>query len=95
MVQKYTNKSSGLADWMKENIPERLTVFSFPKKHRRRWRSTNGLERLNREILYRTQVAVPFPNTASCLRQTALAMEISVEWQTGHVSTRLDDDDYC
>ena len=60
--------SSDLADWMEENIPEGLTVFSFPEKHRRRLRTTNGLERLNREIRRRTRVAVLFPNTASCLR---------------------------
>ena len=77
---------------MEENIPEGLTVFSFPEKHRRRLRTTNGLERLNREIRRRTRVAVLFPNTASCLRLvTAIVMEISEEWQTGRIYLRLDD----
>ncbi|MFM0515166.1 transposase [Paraburkholderia sp. RL17-373-BIF-A] len=30
-------------------------------------RTTNGLERINREIKRRTRVALIFPNTASCL----------------------------
>jgi putative transposase len=93
VVQKYAKTASDLAVWMEENIPEGLTVFSFPEKHRRRLRTTNGLERLNREIRRRTRVAVLFPNTASCLRLvTAMIMEISEEWQTGRVYIRLDDD---
>jgi putative transposase len=92
-VKKYAETSSGLADWMEENIPEGLTVFSFPEKHRLRLRTTNGLERLNREIRRRTRVAVLFPNTASCLRLvTAIIMEISEEWQTGRIYIRLDND---
>jgi len=93
VLQKYAKIAPDLADWMEENIPEGLTVFSFPEKHRRRLRTTNGLERLNREIRRRTRVAVLFPNTASCLRLvTAIIMEISEEWQTGRIYIRLDDD---
>ena len=93
VVQKYAKTASDLADWMEENIPEGLTVFSFPEKHRRRLRTTNGLERLNREIRRRTRVAVLFPNTASCLRLvTAIIMEMSEEWQTGRIYIRLDND---
>ena len=47
-------------------------------------RTTNGLERLSREIRRRTRVASLFPNEASCLRLvTAVVMEISEDWQTG------------
>ena len=93
VVQKYAKTAPDLANWMEENIPEGLTVFSFPEKHRRRLRTTNGLERLNREIRRRTRVAVLFPNTASCLRLvTAIIMEISEEWQTGYIYIRLDED---
>ncbi len=67
-VQKYASTASALADWMVENIPEGLTVFAFPEKHQRRLRTTNGLERLNREIRHHTRAAVLFPNPASYLR---------------------------
>ncbi len=44
------------------------------------------LERLNKELLRRTRVATLFPNTESCLRLvTAVAMEISDEWQAGKI----------
>ena len=83
-VAKYAQDAPRLADWMEENLPEGLTVFAFPEKHRRLIRTTNGLERLNREIRRRTRVATLFPNEASCLRLvTAVVMEISEDWQTG------------
>ena len=45
---------------------------------------TNGVERVNREIKRRTQVATIFPNEASCLRLvSALLMEINDDWQAG------------
>ena len=92
-VQKYAKSAPALADWMEENIPEGLTIFAFPEKQRRRLRTTNGLERLNREVRRRTRVAVLFPNPASCLRLvTAILMEISEEWQTGRTYIRLVDD---
>jgi transposase-like protein len=83
-VTKYAQDAPRLATWMEENLPEGLTVFAFPQKHRRLIRTTNGLERLNREIRRRTRVASLFPNEASCLRlATAVVMEISEDWQTG------------
>ena len=56
----------------------------LPESHRRRIRTTNGLERLNQEIKRRTRVVRIFPNRESCLRLvTALAVEHSEEWITG------------
>jgi transposase-like protein len=88
-VQKYTRLASKLAVWMENNLPQGLTVFTFPASQRRLLRTTNGLERLNREICRRSRVAALFPNEASCLRLvTAILMEISEEWQTGRVYLR-------
>jgi transposase-like protein len=93
LVEKYQQRAARLAAWMEENIPEGLTVFSFPAAHQRRLRTSNGLERLTREIRRRSRVAALFPNEASCLRlMTAVLMEISEEWQTGRVYLRLDTD---
>ena len=90
-VKKYSPKASTLADWMEMNIPEGLTIFAFPSEHHRRIRTTNSLERLNREIRRRSRVAMLFPNEASCLRLvTAVVMEISDDWQTGRTYIRLD-----
>lgn len=49
-VQKYAQSASRLADWMETNLPEGLTVFAFPEAHRRKLRTNNTQERLNREI---------------------------------------------
>jgi len=70
--------------WLDENLEEGLTVFSFPASHWRRIRTTNGLERLNREIARRTRVATLFPNKESCLRLvTAIVGEIHEDWMAG------------
>lgn len=91
-VAKYAPQASALADWLEENIPQGLTIFAFPSEHQRRLRTTNSLERLNREIRRRSRVAMLFPNEASCLRLvTAVVMEISDEWQTDRVYIRLDE----
>lgn len=68
---------------MEENVPEGLAVFALPASHRRRLRTTNVLERLNRELKRRTRVATLFPNEASLLRLvTGVLIEISDEWET-------------
>ncbi len=83
-VQKYETTAPRLAAWLEESLPEGLAVFAFPEPHRRLLRTTNGVERVNREVKRRTQVASIFPNGASCLRLvSALLMEISDDWQAG------------
>jgi transposase-like protein len=86
IIQKYAKTASKLAAWIERNIPEGLTVFSFPDAHQRKLRTTNGLERLNREIRRRTRVVGIFPNEASCLRLTsAILMEFHDEWQVDRI----------
>ena len=80
----YEQPASRLADWLEKNVLQGLTVFAFPSAHRRRIRTTNGLERISREIRRRTRVVSIFPNEASSLRLiSAILMEINEEWQTG------------
>ncbi len=81
-IQKYEAAAPRLSAWLEENLPEGLTVFAFPEPHRRLLRTTNGVERVNREVRRRTRVASIFPNEASCLRlASAVLMEISDDWQ--------------
>jgi putative transposase len=73
-----------VAEHVEEHIEECLSCLSFPERHRRRIRTTNGQERLNQEIKRRTRVVRIFPNPEACLRLvTALAVEQSEEWVTG------------
>jgi putative transposase len=84
VVHKYEESAPKLAAWLEENVPESLTVFRLPASHRQRLRTTNMLERLNRELKRRTRVATLFPNEDSLLRLvTAILVEISEEWETG------------
>jgi transposase-like protein len=80
-IKTYEKSAPKLAAWLLENLPEGLTVFAYPKPHRRRIRTSNIVERVNQEIRRRTKVARLFPNEASCLRLvTAVVMEISEDW---------------
>lgn len=84
MVKRYAEGAPKLAAWIEENVAEGLTVFLLPEAHRRLLRTTNGLERVNKEVKRRTRVATLFPSEASCLRLvSAVLMEISDDWQTG------------
>lgn len=83
-AEKYAQAAPKLAAWMEESLPEGLAVFSFPEPHRRLLRTTNGLERVNKEVKRRTRVAGLFPSESSCLRlASAVLMEISDDWQSG------------
>jgi transposase-like protein len=83
IVKKYADSAPRLAAWLEENVPEALTVLGLPAAHRRKLRTTNSLERINKEIKRRTRVATLFPNEQSALRLvTAVLMEISEDWET-------------
>lgn len=86
MVIKYQTRLPKFADWLQVNVPESLTVFALPACLRRRLRTNNLMERLNREIKRRISVAGLFPHEASLLRLvSAILMEISEDWETGNV----------
>jgi transposase-like protein len=83
-TEKYRKRAPEFAKWLEENIEEGLTIYEFPKEHWKKIRTSNGIERLNREIKRRTRVAVLFPNKASALRLvTGVIIEIHEEWVTG------------
>jgi transposase-like protein len=81
--QKYSEKAGRLAVWLEDNIPDGLTVFALPERHQRRLRTTNMVERQNREIKRRTRVSGLFPNEALLLRLvSAILMEVSEDWES-------------
>ena len=64
-----------------EAEPDLLAFHSFPAAHRSKLRSTNPLERVNREIGRRTDVVGVFPNDAALLRLAgSLLIEQNDEW---------------
>jgi len=85
-IERWQTEAPKLAQWAETNLPEGFAVFDYPPGHRTRLRTTNGLERINRELKRRTRVASIFPNAASCLRLvSALLAECDEDWMTGKI----------
>lgn len=86
MAQRWSEQAPDLSNWLETSVPEAMTVFTLSPFLRRRLRTTNSQERLNRDIRRRTRVAGLFPNDASLLRLvTAILSEIDDEWTTGRI----------
>jgi putative transposase len=90
VVIKYQSSAPKLAAWIEANAPEALTVFCRPESQRKKLRTTNSLERLNREIKRRTRVATLFPNEKSLERLvSALLSEITDDWESENLFLSL------
>ena len=75
---------AAVADLLADAEPDLLAHFAFPETHRSKIRSTNPLERLNKEIKRRSVVVGIFPNRASVLRLVGMILaEQDDEWQDG------------
>jgi putative transposase len=69
---------------MLEEAEDILAFYAFPSEHWPKLRSTNPLERFNREIGRRTDVVGIFPDDASLIRLVSmLAIEANDEWLVG------------
>ena len=84
-IAQYKDKAPALIAWVEITIDECLNVFSLPESFRVKLRTSNSLEKLNREIARRTKIASIFPNEKSCLRLIgAVLVEIHEDWITRH-----------
>jgi transposase-like protein len=73
-----------VARLLEEAEPDILAFYTCPAEHWRKLRSTNPLERFNREIGRRTDVVGIFPDDASLVRLVSmLAIEANDEWLVG------------
>jgi transposase-like protein len=62
-------------------VKDALTYLDFPSEHHLRIRTTNGLERLFKEIKRRTRVIGVFPNeTSLVVLTTTVAVRVTEEW---------------
>lgn len=85
-------KKPKLADWIEGGIGDCLTVFNFPDGHRTRLKTTNMLERLNKEIKRRTSVIEIFPSEQSAERIIgALLIDQDERWQVGRTYLNMDE----
>jgi transposase-like protein len=84
LIDDLSHRYPQVADLLERDGEDAITCLNFPLEHRRRIRTTNGLERFNQEIKRRTNVIRIFPNRDSAVRLIgALCMEQSEEWITG------------
>jgi transposase-like protein len=73
-----------IAAMLQEAEDDVLAFYAFPAEHWSKLRSTNPLERFNREIGRRTDVVGIFPDDASVVRLVSmLAIEANDEWLVG------------
>ena len=73
-----------IAKLLEDAEEDLLGFYAFPTDHRSKLRSTNPLERFNREIGRRTDVVGIFPNDRSLIRLAAsVVIEQNDEWLVG------------
>src|SRR5690606_30417820 len=91
IVSEYAEKAPRAVSCLEAGFDDAMAVMALPEHYRRRLRSTNGLERLNREVRRRERVIGIFPYTDSALRLLgAMLMEQDEEWSTGRLYFRMD-----
>ena len=78
---KYEEKASALSEWMETALPQGFSVFDLERSCWTKLRTTNMVERQNREIYRRTRIVSIFPNEDSLLRlASAILMELDETW---------------
>ena len=95
LVEEYRPRHPKFADWLEHNAPEGLAVFSLPEAHRRKMRTTNGIERaVQQELKRRTRKIRVFPDVDSLMRVAAgLLVEVDEEWLTGKAYVKWERED--
>jgi putative transposase len=83
----YTTAAKCLAD----DLDALVVHLRYPPRHRRRWRSTNLLERSLGEVKRRTKVVGRFPGEESCLTLVWAVLDLLITHQTNGIHfNRLD-----
>lgn len=92
LTKELRDKRPSLVDWLEQETGDCLSVFCFPEGHRKRLRTTNLLERLNKEIKRRTRVVEIFPSRKSAERMIgALLIDQDEKWLVGRKYLNMDE----
>ena len=91
-IGKWSGRYPKLVNWVEETMEETLTFHQLPRRHHKHLKSTNMLQRLNKESKRRTFVVRIFPNSDACLRLVrALAIETHENWLEANRYINMDD----
>jgi putative transposase len=85
VVEKFSKdkRFAKAASILEEAAPDLLAHMNFPKTHWKRLRTTNPIERINKEIKRRINVVGIFPNRDAVIRLVgAMLLELNEEWMT-------------
>jgi putative transposase len=81
VIERLTPIAPKVAQLLEDAEEDLIAFYAFPAAHWTKLRSTNPLERVNREIGRRSDVVGIFPNDASAIRLAgALLIEQNDEW---------------
>ena len=95
IIRKWEARRPAVAEKIDEETVDALACFCFPCARRKRIRTTNALERFNREIKRRTRVVRIFPDPASALRLiTTPAREQNEDWDRRYLDMGLREESY-
>lgn len=79
--ERYADEHPKAVAALKRGLAEALTYTAFPSSHHKYIRTTNGLERLFREVKRRTRVVGVFPNEHSAENlSTVVMLRVSEDW---------------
>lgn len=82
-IVQFQDKAPKAMDILEAGFNDATAVLVLPATYRKRTRTTNAIERLNREVRRRERVIGIFPNRESALRLLgALLMEQDEKWTT-------------
>lgn len=85
LIDLYEKRFPKAIEVLESGLEDTLTYYDFPLLPERRISSTNGHERLNREIRRRSRVVNIFPSAESYLRLIgSILIEQHEDWQTSY-----------
>lgn len=78
---RYEKAHPKAVEILKRGLDDALTYTAFPSSHHKYIRTTNGLERLFKEVKRRTRVVGAFPNQQSAANlATVVMLRVSEDW---------------